>query len=198
MKTDELEISGAARPVAEVLDKTELIARYAGMTGEGAASMRLMAEELLSATRRIIDNYESCLWMETGEKTFELHMRITKPTDREDREKLIALSKAGKATPQKGLFSRLGAAVEDTLLDAAQAEGSEYRDYIMLPGTVEGASLVYTYRYLPQKAGCFVKPEAAVDELAGVEKTIIDSIVDDILVYSRSGSVEIAAIKKLG
>lgn len=198
MKTDELKIARSPEARSDSLDKIELMALYAGMARRDASSMRLLAEELLTATKSIADNYNGRLWMELDQETFTIHLCVDKPTGKAERDKLTALSKDGKANAPKGLFSRLSAAVEDMLLDMAQAESDAYKAGLILTGTPDVSGSMYIYHFMPAMPTRQSPHEEPADELAGIEKSIIDSIVDDILVTSRSGNVEITALKKLG
>lgn len=195
MKTDELLITQSPQVMEKVLDKIEYIALYTGMIRRDASSMRLMAEELLSATKGILAVYEGRLWMETSDEQFTLHVRVEKPREKAKRDQFTALSKSGKVTPPKGLFARLGAAIEALML-LGDSDGAPviFTNYAMYTGDMIGMHALYTYHYLP-KADAKEKEEP--DPLAGIEKNIIDAIVDDILVTVYSDSVEIIAVKNL-
>lgn len=199
MKTDELMVSQDLEMITDTLNKIEWIALYAGMTRKDAASTRLLAEELLSATKDILDAHDSRLWMETSEEAFTLHLRLAKPSSKAERDRLIALSKDGRATPPKGLFARLGLALEKfLLLDDVELDSAALADYALFCGSQYGLETTYTYHYIPmeltQRTPAHEKPK---DELEGIEKSIIDALVDDILVMPKSDTVEIIAVKKL-
>ncbi len=200
MITDELKIAQAPERLADTLDKIELIALYTGMPFKDASGMRLLAEELISATKNILDAYEGRLWMETSEERFTLHMRVAKPASKASREKLIALSAKGESTPPKGLFARLGAAMEKLLLlDEDELSTTAFSDYAMFAGGMNGVHDIpmYTYHYFPREETVSRANVKQADELDGIEKNIINAIVDDIQVTVRSGNVEIIAIKNL-
>lgn len=74
MKTDELPITQSGGALGDILDKIELIALYTGMKRREATSMRLLAEELLIATRDVMAAYQGRLWVETSDKAFTLHL----------------------------------------------------------------------------------------------------------------------------
>ncbi len=200
MKTDLLPITQTPEKIADALDKIELIALYTGMPRRDATSMRLLAEELLSATKDILAAYEGRLWMETSETQFTLHMSVARPANKADRETLIALSKNGEITPPKGLFSRLGSAMSKFLtLDDDELYSDTFADYAMFAGVIHGEQTIpmYTYHYIPRAEPKSNEPNKPIDELSGIEKSIIDAIVDDIQVTVKSGNIEIIAIKNL-
>lgn len=199
MKTDELRISQSPQQIADALDKIELIALYSGMPRREATSMRLLAEEMLAATRNILDAFEGRLWMDTDNEAFSVHLCIAKPSSKEDREKLIKLSKDGEVKPPKGMFARLGSAIEKFLLMDENGEESQvFADYAMFAGDMNGLGMTYSYHYLPMFDPAIKKqPAKQLDELAGIEKSIIDAIVDDIYVTVPGGNVEIVAVKNL-
>ena len=167
MKTDELEIAGSPEARADALDKIELIALYAGMARRQASNMRLLAEELLTATKGIIDNYNGRLWMELDPETFTIHLCVDKPTDKAERDELASLSRDGKTSAPKGLFSRLSAAVEDMLLDMAQAEADAYKAGLILTSIPDVPGSMYIYRFTPTRPS---GAQAPADELAGIAK----------------------------
>ncbi len=200
MKTDELQIVSSPKETEIILDKIELIALYTGMSRRDASSMRLLAEEMLSAVKDITEIYRGSLWMDTGDDAFVLHMKVAKPLDKAERDKLISLSKTGDITPPRGLFSRLGATLGKLLLvDSSEVDSRFLIDYACLSEGAYSVSLMYNmYPYQPT-AGDDVsaKPAEKEDELAGIEKSIIDAIVDDIVVTMHNNYVEITALKKL-
>lgn len=201
MKTDELAISPSGAALDVMLDKIELIALYTGMKRREATSMRLLAEELLTATRDLTKHYQSRLWMETTDKTFSLHMLMDKPVYKSERDKLVALSKTGSVTPPKGLFSRLGAAMSRLLLLDENDDMVDviFSDYALYPDSASMGGPICCYHYIPVRTADVTRraEEQPRDELAGIEKNIIDAIVDDIMVRMSGGSVEIVAVKNL-
>ena len=198
MKTDELTITQSPEVMGKVLDKIELIALYTGMARRKASNMRLMAEEMLSATKSIMEAYEGCLWMETSEENFSLHVRVEKPRGKAKREKLIALSKSGKATPTKGLFGRLSAALNELMLVDDENAPIVFSNHAMYTGGIVYPGAICIYHYLPPvNSSTDTKEEKVEDELAGIEKNIIDAIVNDITVTVNGDSIEITAVKNL-
>lgn len=202
MKTDKLEFTQSPKTMEDALDKIELIALYAGMSRIESSSMRLLAEEMMSAIKGILDAFDGKFWMETQKGEFSLHFSIERPLHAEDRKKLIALSKSGKATPPKGLFSRLGAALERLMLaDDAQIDASILTDYAMFTDGYNAMNnnplQLYTYHYMPDPSAPKQQMhEVPKDELEGIEKKIIDAIVDDVTVVVETNTIEIVAIKK--
>ena len=197
MKTDELVISQEPEKLGVILDKIELIALYTGMSRRDASSMRLLAEELLTATKDIMEAYDGRLWMETSEDEFTLHLRAAKPASKKERDELVALSTTGEVAAPKGLFSKLSAALSKLMtMDDDVMDGIVFPDYSLFGDSLGMGGPVYSYRYLPLSVGSAQQPKDS-DEYAGIEKSIIDAIVDDILVMMPSGFVEIEAIKKL-
>lgn len=207
MKTDEIGISQDPKVISDALDKIELIALYTGMSRRDATSMRLLAEEMVSATKDVLTAYDGLIWMETSKDDFKLFLSVAKPTDKASRDKLIALSKTGEAAAPKGLFARLGAAIEKMLLlDDGEIDNTMFMDYALYAGDPYGADMMSTYHYMPYEHMRMAKTPvtasapahaAKKDELEGIEKSIIDSIVDDIYVTPKNGTVEIVAVKKL-
>lgn len=203
MKTDELVIPQSNEALGDILDKIELIALYTGMKRRDATSMRLLAEELLAATKDVTYTYQGRLWMETSDKAFSLHLRMDRPTRKADREKLISLSATGNVTPPKGLFSRLGAAMSKLLLvdDDDDMPDVFFSEYALFPDSASMGGPIGFYHYIPMHDGVDktlrYEEQKPQDELSGIEKNIIDAIVDDVMVRMDNGHVEIIAVKNL-
>ena len=201
MKTDEIKVTQDAAELAKTPDKIELIALYADMARREAASMRLLTGEMLSAISDILKVSEGSLWMVTEEQTFSLHLRVEKPYDKTSRDKLIALSTSGETSAPKGLFRKLGHVMGKLLLGDEDSDVSlGITDYMMLENSMTGMTGVCTYRYIPHIAHAAKPAEPAPqpeDELVGIEKRIIDAIVDDVLVTMQGNYVELVAVKNL-
>ncbi len=196
MKSDIIIVDRAN--ISSILDKVEALALYAGMSRRDSSNMCLLAEEMITSVSHIMDVSESRLWMETAADKFEIHLQIDALVTEENKKKFLEISKSGKNTKPRGFLARMGMALDNLFFseDAAlAADGMEMLGCETSYAGAFGGGYRFSYRsYMSEVES--KKPEER-DELEGIEKTIIESIADDITVTARSHSVEINAYKKL-
>ena len=176
--------------IAPALDLVERTVNYIGYPKEFGERMRLMAEELISAIRFVLEETTATLWLSTDETNMEIHLRLEGLLSDTARQKLVEISKCRCNEPPKGLFSRIGAFFSDAFMSDATdyiplfIDGGEGMGSYTLP-----LSLLSDYR-APAK-----DPEPA--ELRDVEANLLHGLADDVTVCARPSSAELTVVKKL-
>lgn len=185
MISDTYQITDAASR-AHALSETERMGGFAGLTPEEAGRLRLVAEEMLTLTDRLLDTTGCAFHIETQGKKFELHLNIQADIDEAQRKKLIAVSSTGENTAAKGILGKLASMLDSFL--------SNPDDASFLTVYSESASMaqvgMYTYAWSMTEA---VKKEAKAepDEWDDLEKSILAKYADDVIVGVRSRRLEI-------
>ena len=158
--------------------------------------MRLLCEEIDGMLPNIIDDFEGDLWIEYDEGVCKVNVAIEIPEFNLDKkEDLIAIAKNKKNAAAFGIVGKIRSAIENFFLDEApigcfdasfgafyEAGYSGYVDYSCL-WTLE------QYRNQVQK-------EEQSEEWDELEKSVIASVADDVIVGVKGKRANIVIIKK--
>jgi len=188
MQSDIIAVS--ADNIAPALDLVEKTVKYIGYSDEYGARMRLLAEELISSIRFVLEETEATLWVDTTATDMEIHLQLEGTLSDAKRDKLVELSKSRSNEPPKGLFARIGAFFSDAFMsDAAEyiplfTDGTETSNGYYMP-----LSLLSSYQT--------PAPSEKPDEFKDMEANILLGMADDVIVSAHACHAELTVIKKL-
>ncbi len=188
MQSDVIAVSAAN--IAPALDMVERTVRYVGYPQDYGARMRLLAEELISAIRFVLEETFASLWLDTDDTNMYIHLKLEGVLSDAARARLTELAKSRCSEKPKGLFSRVGAFFSDAFL----SDTAGYVPLFMENG--EGLSAYYMPLSL---IGGYETPapEQVPDEMKDVESAILRGMADDVTVCARPSRAELTVIKKL-
>ena len=185
MKSDICKITGDKESLKAILQETEKAAAYNKLDQKSSNQLRLMAEELISMLPELLEYAEGDFWIEAQNNKYKLRTSLvpTKAMSSDKREKLLSISTTGKNDAGKGILGKILVAAQLMMIDYAQVSATSGNFYEM------GRSWsLDTYRsYAGKEKG------QAWDEL---EKSIIASISDDVVVRIHEKKVEIIITKQ--
>ena len=196
MKSNVCRIEKGTRDLAAILEESERVATYNGFTHKQTLLLRLLCEEIDGMLPNIIDDFEGDLWIEYDEGVCKVNVAIEIPEFNLDKkEDLIAIAKNKKNAAAFGIVGKIRSAIENFFLDEApigcfdasfgafyEAGYSGYVDYSCL-WTLE------QYRNQVQK-------EEQSEEWDELEKSVIASVADDVIVGVKGKRANIVIIKK--
>ena len=196
MKSNVCRIEKGTRDLAAILEESERVATYNGFTHKQTLQLRLLCEEIDGMLPNIIDDFEGDLWIEYDEGVCKVNVAIEIPEFNLDKkEDLIAIAKNKKNAAAFGIVGKIRSAIEKFFLDEApigcfdasfgafyEAGYSGYVDYSCL-WTLE------QYRNQVQK-------EEQSEEWDELEKSVIASVADDVIVGVKGKRANIVIIKK--
>lgn len=187
MKSDIIAVS--MEDIGKALDLVERTVLYIGYSNDFAEKMRLLAEELISGNRFIMDEVSASLWVETNEENMEIHLRLQGALSSSTRQKLIEISKNQCNQPPKGFLNKIGAFFSDAFMQ----QTAEYTPLFLVDGEpVENLYIPYSIVDTYQK-----KAESDNEGMNDIEKSILKGLADDVTVCAYATHAELVVIKKL-
>lgn len=165
---------------ATILDATEKFGKICELPDEDARTLRLLAQEMLSMTERLLDAYGFSYYVENADKLFSLHLTVNAAVNLTEKDMLLSVSKTGKNEATKGIWGKISGLFESMIMGEQEFP-------------------MATAISMPDSDMSYISPVPLFDpaelphqeDWNGVEKCIIDSLADDVLIGVRSNEAEL-------
>lgn len=199
VKSTETEVNRSEERIGQALEAADAFLKEQGLSGRDAIHVRLLVEETLGMVRAMTGDFRGLFWLERDGDTYQIRLSAQTEMDKWKKKDLISVSTSGENAAAKGFMGKIGDIIENGLLHYSdvmrlqQKYDSGYLDYGMLGVDVQN-SMHYVWS-LHQYQGALgdnrqtqQQAEEAWDEL---ERSIVASLADDVVVGVKSGSVEL-------
>ena len=197
MKSNLCKIESGIKDLAVILQESEKVAVYNGLNHKQTLQLRLLCEEIDGMLPNIVDTFEGDFWIEFENDVCKINVSIElKDFSVEKKRELIGISTDKKNSSAKGIVGKIRSVIEDFFLN----EGN-YEPYDMVTSyyhhpveTCSSGNYFYLWGLEQYKTTITQeKQKEAWDEL---EKSIIASLADDVVVGVKGKKAEIVVIKK--
>ena len=187
MKSNVCKIEKGVKDLAAILKESEMVAEYNGLSHKQALQLRLICEEIDGMLPKIVDDFDGEIWIEYEEGVCKVNVAVTFAE---------FTAKNKKNALATGIIGKIRSAIEECFLDAdgfkacgiASGYGRSASEYSI------GIDHSYLWSLGEYKNNVKnEKHEQAKDEL---EKSIIASIADDVVVGVKGRQASIVVIKK--
>jgi hypothetical protein len=197
MKSNVCKIENGIRNLEAILQESENVANYNGLNQNQTLQLRLLCEEIDGMLPKIIGDFDGEFWIEYENGICKMNISIEfSDFTIEKKKELISVATNKKNAAVKGLVSRICSAIEDFFL----SEGN-YEPYDMetscyyLPSEFQTGVDYFNLWRLEQYKTTMTQEENK-EEWDELEKSIIASIADDVIVGVRGKKANIVIIKK--
>ena len=197
MKSNVCKIEKGARDLDAILAESERVAEYNGLSQKQTLQLRLLCEEIDGMLPNIIDDFDGEMWIDFEDGVCKITVSIRIPEFNIDKkEELIGIAKNKKNAAAVGVVGKIRNAIENFFLDeetmksmALSAGDAEFSN-----GYYEGVDYAYLWRLEEYRS--IVKKETQTDAWDELEKSVIASASDDVIVGVKGKCAEIVIIKK--
>ena len=197
MKSNVCKIENGVRDLEAILNESQKVAEYNGLTPKQTLQLRLLCEELDGMLPNIIDDFDGDFWIEFQDGVCKVNASVTLKTFTPDKkEALIDVSKNKKNAAAVGIVGKIRSELEniflngDMVLYSSNPSGSSF----LATGYSDGVDFSYIWS-LEQYINSVKKEEQkeAWDEL---EKSVLVSAADDVIVGVKGKKADIVIVKK--
>ena len=197
MRSNICKIEHGTKDLAAILNESERVAEYSGLTHKQALQLRLLCEEIDGMLPNIIDKFEGSLWIESENGVCKIHVSIRIPEFNADKkEELIGIAKDKKNAAAVGIVGKIRNAIENFFLDedialtfVTSAESFHF-------ATEFNEGVDYSYYWSLEQYRDLVKKEAQEDAWDELEKSVVASVADDVIVGIKGHQADIIIVKK--
>lgn len=210
MQTNKIEVDKSGRGREEVLNETSKFALYNELDKKTSFHLRLLAEETLGMINAITEDFKALFWLETtGENTCLLHLTVHTDMDYEKKQHFMDVSANHENMAARGFMAKIGEMIKDALFNLNEYANiqTEYGGPLLYGsmgmGDIESIntnSMIYMWsmkRYQDGLSESREEDQEASEAWDELEKSIVASIADDVLVGIRGDEVELIIEKKL-
>ena len=196
MRSNVCKIEKGTRDLAAILVESERVAEYNGLSHKQALQLRLLCEEIDGMLPNIIDEFDGELWIEFEDGVCKVNISIHIPEfNAEKKEELIDIAKNKKNSAAVGIVGKIRDCIENFFLDETRME------VLTLSGTFgsgtgysEGIDYAYLWRLDEYRST--VKKEEQIEAWDELEKSVIASVADDVIVGVKGRKADIIIVKK--
>lgn len=199
MKSSVCKIEKGTRDLAEILKESERVAVYNGLSHKQTLQLRLLCEEIDGMLPNVIDDFEGELWIDFEDGVCKVNVSIQIPELNTDKkEALICIAKSRKNAAAVGIVGKIRNAIENFFLDEERMEtlALSAESFGLAHGYSEGVNYAYLWRLEEYRNS--VQKEAQAEAWDELEKSVIASVADDVIVGVKGKCAEIVVVKKFG
>ena len=195
MKSNVCKIVNGTKDLEAILQESERVAAYAGLDRKQTLQLRLLCEEIDGMLPNVIDEFEGDLFIEYEDGVCKVNVSIVIPEfNMAKKEELIGIAKSGKNAAAVGIVGRIRNAIENFFLDEDAAVALGFSGAIHIAtGYSEGVD--YSYLWTLDQYRSTVKQESE-EEWDELEKSVIASVADDVIVGVKGKRANITVVKK--
>ena len=196
MKSNVCKIEKGTADLGAILAESEKVAAYIGLDHKQAMKLRLICEEIDGLLPNITDEFEGDFWIEHEDGACKVNVSITVPEFNAAKKKeLIALAKDNKNAAAAGIVGKIRNAIENFFLSEGSTNALDTSSITFHTATGYSEGVDYSYLWTLQQYKDTMEKEKteAWDEL---EKSVIASVADDVIVGVRGNRADIVVIKR--
>lgn len=197
MKSNVCKIEKGTKDLDAILKESERVAEYNALTHKQALQLRLLCEEIDGMLPNIIDDFEGELWFDFEEGVCKVNVSIEIPELNTDKKKeLIGVAKNKKNAAAVGIVGKIRNAIENFFLNEEMMESLAMSAGSIGygPGYYERAGYACLWRLEEYRNS--VKKEEHAEAWDELEKSVIASASDDVIVGVKGKRAEIIIVKK--
>ena len=197
MKSNVCKIDKGTKDLDAIFRECEKVAVYNDLTHKQALQLRLLCEELDGMLPNIMEEFDGDLWIEFEDGVCKVNVSLRLEELPGDKKKeLISIAKNKKNAAHVGIVGKIREAIENFYLDEElfQACAMSLGSFHMAANF--GAGMEYPYLWSLEEYRAIVKKEDEGERWDELEKSVIASVADDVIVGVKGKQADIIIIKK--
>jgi hypothetical protein len=197
MKSNVCKIEKGTKYLNSILAESERVAKYNGFNHKQTLQLRLLCEELDGMLPNIIEGFKGEFWIEFEDGVCKVNVSISIPELTTDKKnKLIDIAKNKKNAAVVGIIGKIRNSIENFFLDEERMDSLAFSAGSFGVANSYGEGVDYAYLWRLEEYRSTVKKETREDDWDELEKSVIASVADDVIVGVKGTCAEIVIIKK--
>ena len=204
MVSEKFMVNSDAERLAASRYATENFAWKVKLDKRNTLRLDLLVEETLGMVKATLEDFYGQLWFAEKDGVCEIHLEATANMDSAKKRELLAVSSTGKNAAAHGFMAKLGELISGALYgigDSIDTYGQETIRYgiVHMPYTdMTGMDLtpVWTLQAYRSDLAQADDGDITAEALEDLEKSIVASLADDIVVGVKGDRVDMIITKK--
>ena len=195
MQSNVCKIENGVKDLDAILKESEKVAVYNELNHKQTLQLRLLCEELDGMLPKIIDDFDGDFWIdfEDGVCRVNLSIQFAKFTSNKKKE-LLSLAKDKKNASVKGIVAKVRAAIEEFFLDEENINAMSMMSEF--DGMTGGSCVESSYYWSLDQYKTAVRQAKKAEAWDEIEKSVIASVADDVIVGVKGLQANITIVKK--
>lgn len=197
MKSNVCMIEKGIGDLDAILRESEKVAEYNDLSHKQALQLRLLCEEIDGMLPHMIGDFEGKLWIEFVDGVCKVCVSIRIPEfNAGKKDELIAVAKSKKNAAAVGVVGKIRNAIENFFLneETKAAMDASAETLYLATGYSEGVD--YSYLWSLEHYRMMVNRDARGETWDELEKSVIASVADDVIVGVKGKQADIVVVKK--
>lgn len=197
MKSNVCKIEKGSKDLVAIFNESERVASYNGLNHKQTLQLRLLCEEVDGMLPNIIDDFDGELWFEFKDGECKINvslqlyeMNVTK------KEELINVSKDKKNAAAVGITGKIRSILEDYFLNDETLKAMAYSTEPFRFATGFSDGVDYAYLWSLEQYRNNVGQDRKTEDWDELEKSVIASVADDVIVGVKGKRADIVIVKK--
>ena len=197
MRSNVCKIENGTKDLAVILRESEKVAVYNELTHKQTLQLRLICEEVDGMLPNIVDSFNGDFWIdfENGGCKVNVSIRLS-DFNSGKKEKLVGIARNKKNAAAVGIVGKIRSAVENIFFDEDAMLGFEMSAENYYFATEYHDYTDYSYLWSLEQYRSTVKKEERAEAWDELEKSVIASVADDVIVGVKGKQAEIIIVKK--
>ena len=196
MKSNVCKIENGTKDLAAILKESEKVAVYNELTHKQGLQLRLICEEIDGMLPNIIDDFNGELWIEFEEGVCKVHLSLRfNEFSAEKKAELVSIAKNKKNAAAVGIVGKIRSAIENAFLNEDVLEGFSIVANSYYYATEHHDCRDYAAAWSLEQYRTNVKKDET-PEWDELEKSVIASVADDVIVGVKGKQADIIVVKK--
>ena len=197
MESNVCRIENGTADLAAILKESEKVAVYNGLNHKQSLQLRLICEEIDGMLPNIVENFEGKFWIEFQDGVCKVNASVKiLDLDNVKKNEIIGIAKNKQNAAAIGIVGKIRNALENLLLTDESV--IDYNEPCINFGFSTGFSDGVDYNYLWSLVQYRnqVTVDKQVEEWDELEKSVISSVADDVIVGIKGKQADIVIVKK--
>ena len=196
MKSNICKIEKGTKDLEAILKESERVAEYNGLTHKQSLQLRLLCEEIDGMLPNIIDDFEGDFWIDFEDGLCKVNVSVQIPEfNASKKEELICIAKNKQNAAAVGIVGKIRNAIENFFLNEAPTDDFAVSGNMFGLATGYSEGIDYSYIWSLAKYRNVVQTEEKAEEWDELEKSVIASVADDVIVGIKGNCAEIVIVK---
>ena len=197
MKSNVCKIENGTKDLAAILKESERVAEYNGLTHKQSLQLRLICEEIDGMLPNIIDDFNGELWIEIENGVCKVNVSLKfKEFTAEKKKELVGVATNKKNAAATGIVGKIRSAIENVLLDGDNFRSFEIASESYGFSTEYYDRMDYSHLWTLDRYRSSVSKEKQSEAWDELEKSVIASVADDVIVGVKGREADIIVVKK--